>query len=105
MTNILKKKLRKQEISIDSRITLGHTGVAEIMAKGEEGTKHAQETEEMFIVLPHIELYTCRIEDYTYPVANQARSPNTISKEGRLSYSGSNKGDAEGELLFRTVRQ
>lgn len=33
MANILKKKLRKQEITIGSWITLGHTSITEIMAK------------------------------------------------------------------------
>lgn len=33
MTNILKKKLQKQEVTIGSWVTLGHTSIAEIMAK------------------------------------------------------------------------
>jgi len=33
MVNILKKKLQRQEITIGSWITLGHTSIAEIMAK------------------------------------------------------------------------
>lgn len=50
----------------------------------EEEAKHAQETEEMFIVLPHIELSTCRIEDYTYPGSKPAQVTEYTSKEGRF---------------------
>lgn len=50
----------------------------------EEETKHAQEIEDMFIVLPHIELSTCRIEDYTYPGSKPAQITEYTSKEGRF---------------------
>jgi UDP-N-acetylglucosamine 4,6-dehydratase len=50
----------------------------------EEEAKHARETEEMFIVLPHIELSTCRIEDYAYPESKPAQVTEYTSKEGRL---------------------
>ena len=47
-------------------------------------TKHTQETEETFIVLPHIELSTCRIEDYTYPGSKPAQVKEYTSEEGRF---------------------
>jgi len=72
-----------------SQIKLKSTGVRpgekiyeELMT--EEESKHAQETEEMFIVLPHIELSTCRIEDYNYPGSKPAQVAEYTSKEGRF---------------------
>lgn len=48
-----------------------------------KNAEHAQETEEMFIVLPHIELSTYQVEDYTYPGSKPAHVTEYTSKEGR----------------------
>jgi FlaA1/EpsC-like NDP-sugar epimerase len=50
----------------------------------EEEGEHAQETEEMFIVRPHIEPYDYRVEKYTYPGSKPAQITKYTSKEGRL---------------------
>ncbi len=49
----------------------------------EEEAKHAQETGEMFIVLPHIDLSTCRVEDYAYPGSKPAEVTEYTSKGRR----------------------
>ncbi len=49
----------------------------------EEEASHALETEEMFIVLPHIQLSTCRPEDYSYPGSKQASVMKYASNNGR----------------------
>jgi FlaA1/EpsC-like NDP-sugar epimerase len=71
-----------------SQIELKITGVRpgekiheELMT--EEEAMHAQETEEMFIVQPHVELSTCRIEDYNYPGSQPAQVTKYTSKEGQ----------------------
>jgi len=50
----------------------------------EEESRHAQETEEMFIVLPYTELSTYPIEDYTYPGSKPAEVTEYTSKKGRF---------------------
>jgi len=50
----------------------------------EEEAKHAQETGEMFVVLPHIELSSGRIKNYTYPGSKPAEVVEYTSKEGRF---------------------
>lgn len=61
---------------------LGEKIYEELMT--EEESKHAQETEEMFIVLPESELFTYRTEDYTYPGSKPAQVTEYTSKEGRF---------------------
>jgi len=48
----------------------------------EEEARHSRETDEMFIVIPHIELSTCRIEDYNYPETKPASVETFTSKDG-----------------------
>ncbi len=50
----------------------------------EEEAKNVQETQEMFIILPHIDLSTCRTEDYTYPGSKLEQVSKYTSKDGQL---------------------
>jgi FlaA1/EpsC-like NDP-sugar epimerase len=67
-----------------SQIELKITGVRPGELMTEEEAVHAQETDEMFIVLPHVELSTCRIDDYNYPESQPARVTKYTSKEGQF---------------------
>jgi len=67
-------------------------------------TLHAQETEEMFIVLPHIELSAWRKEDYTYPGSKPAQVAEYTSKVGWFLTQEEIKAMLRENLLLETFR-
>ena len=85
MIDELAPKYGYQPSQIEVKITGSRPGeklYEELMT--EEEAKCAQETEEMFIVLPHAELSACRIEDYTYPRSKSAQATEYTSRNGRF---------------------
>lgn len=85
MIDELAPKYGYQPSQIEVKITGSRPGeklYEELMT--EEEAKCVQETEEMFIVLPHAELSACRIEDYTYPGSKSVQAAEYTSRNGRF---------------------
>jgi UDP-N-acetylglucosamine 4,6-dehydratase len=83
MINELAPKFGYQpaQIKVESTgIRPGEKTYEELMT--EEEATHAQETDEMFIVMPRIELSTSRIEDYDYPESKPAQVKQFASNSG-----------------------
>lgn len=85
MIDKLAPKYGYQPSQIELKVTGARPGEKiheELMTK--EEAKHAQETGEMFIVLPHIEPFDSRVVDYTYPESKPARITEYTSEQGRF---------------------
>lgn len=70
----------------------------------EEEAKHAQETEEMFIVLPHIEPSGPRVADYSYPGSQPAQVTEYTSEGGRFLTKEEIKAMLRENFSFETYR-
>lgn len=105
MINELAPKYGYQASQIELKIIGSRPGEKmheELMT--EEEAKHAQETEEMFIVLPHIDLSTCRVEDHTYLGSKPAEVKEYTSKNGRFLTQEEIKEMLRQNLSLETLR-